>query len=912
MEVPLTVELQRSDILVDCVRATDTTVAVAWTHSEENVKYLSEIYPNRSAKYSDDITKEYRVAIYGDEACSQLVYSTEPLRGEKLFTETNCPPRFLFAGLKPATDYYVMVYNLTDSKQTLVPFKVTTAAPAVSKVVTTSAAVGDVVLFHNFGNLLYGGDLAARAAGVSRDDRASLTSYADAGLSGAITLDYEAADVTGEAAAYIPATASTEIGLFNTLDGLLDEMELDDWGWIGGKEDANGGSLCARPGYVKMGTTSNRAFIVTPALSAIPDGKRAKVTVKFKAAPYGSVNSEINAAEKAVAVKVLDGATLSSTWKVSYQSIGDSELFTLDGEQSCDWKEYSVTLEGVKCTSRIAIGGGCDSATATNRFFLDDVSVSIAALEDVLVKGTVTYSDGTPAEGVVISDGYSAVKTDSTGKYSLSPSVDAWYIYYSVPADCQVPINSYGQPAFFTKYDAKVDTYNFTLTKAAKENKFNLFCLADPQCKDDSTSSRDSFGRKNGDRFQNESVPAIKAHVQTKSDPCYGVTLGDIVYSEGSRNTQSFMTKMRDYMAEGKIGMPVFQTMGNHDYTYFYKTKPISADATSSTYNIKAQRAFENVFGPINYSWNRGDVHIVCMRNIQWDSNTDAGDYTSPIFTDEQYEWLKQDLSHVSTDKMVIFCVHVPMLNSGNKNVRNIISLLAKYPNSHIMSGHTHYMRNEPTRSSNVYEHVHAAVSGQWWWSNMNGDGCPNGYGVYEIEGNKITNWYYMGINEGMNDRDYQIRLYRGDLVCGNIAKSKTFNLQHGNNVILANVFNADSSWKVEIFEDGVSAGEMQAMGSRKYSPTSTSYPIGTSYPVLVPTDSGQDWWSIAYHISIIGRSGTSGSYHTNCFHMYKHTLKNPDAKSIRVEATDRFGRKYTCSEIVENSDSDLYPLEYK
>ena len=194
----------------------------------------------------------------------------------------------------------------------------------------------------------------------------------------------------------------------------------------------------------------------------------------------------------------------------------------------------------------------------------------------------------------------------------------------------------------------------------------------------------------------------------------------------------------------------------------------------------------------------------------------------------------------------------------------------------------------------------------------MNGDGCPNGYGVYDIEGNNITNWYYMGINEGMNSRDYQIRLYRGDLKCGNVSSSKTFNLQHGSNVILANVFNADSSWRVEIFEDGVSAGLMQAMTARKYSPTSDTYPIGTSYPVKPATDSSQDWWSIAYHISIIGRSA-SGSYHTACYHMYKHTLKNPNAKSIRVEATDRFGRKYTCSEVVENCTTNkaLYPYEY-
>ncbi|MBR0393903.1 MAG: hypothetical protein IIX04_02210, partial [Alistipes sp.] len=592
-ELPISVELQKSDIFVDTVYTTDTTVAVAWTISEENAKYLSEIYPNRSAKYTEDIKKKYKVAIYSDEACSKLVYSVTDIdsqfvtdsNGTTLFLETNCPPRFVFAGLKPATDYYVMIYNLTDSKQMLVPLKVTTASSAVSSVATSNAKVGDVILFENFGKLLYAGDLAARAAGVSRDDRSILTSFSGADLSGEITLDYTAASTSGESAVYIPAVASTEIGLFNTLKGLLDDMGIDQWGWIGGKSGANGGSVCARPGYAKIGTSGNRTFMVTPALSAIPDGKSATVTVKFKAAPYGGASSEIVPEEKALVVKVLDGTTLASDWKVTYSSEGDSKNLTLDGDQSCDWKEYSVTLKDVRSTSRIAIGGGRESATQTNRFFLDDVIVKVDSMEDVIVKGTVTYSDGTPAAGVVVSDGFTATQTDSKGAYSLKPCADTWYIYYSIPEDCEVELNSYGQPVFFTKYDSKVSTYNFTLKKmAAKESKFALFCMADPQCKYD--SEKDSFGRKNGDRFKNESVPAIKAHAQTKSAPCYGVTLGDIVYSEGTRNTQSFMTNMRDYMAASKIGMPVFQTMGNHDYTFFSSSKAINADATSSTYNM--------------------------------------------------------------------------------------------------------------------------------------------------------------------------------------------------------------------------------------------------------------------------------------------------------------------------------------
>lgn len=887
---------------VRAVRVTDSTIAIGWTITEANIPYIDQIIPNPSANYATDITKQYKVALYRDEACTDLVVSVSPVQksladNKDLFNATTCPPRFVFSGLEPATSYYAKVTNITDNYSNTKPVQVTTKAPVADKnnIVTANAKAGDMIVYENFAGLVYAGEGGARAAGISRTDRNKLTSFDGADVKG---------EITASNSGYYLVDGGTEIGLFNTLGGLIDEMGVQNWGYIGSIP----GSICARSGFLKIGTSNNRSLVCTPVLNAIPKGKLATLKVVFNAAPYGS-NSDLTVekydAERYMAVKALTGVTMASDNLVSYSDVADEQQLTLQGNYVSDWKEYSVTLSGVPSGASIALGGALDAAT-TNRMFLDDIRVFITALEDAptepIATGKITYSDGTPAAGVSVSDGYTVVQTAADGTYTIEhPHQDAWYIYYSVPADCNVEVNQYGQPAFFTKYSKTKSVYNFTLEKlpGGKETQFSLFCLADPQCHG---SKRSPQVKADTYRFDNESVPAIKAHAQTKSAPCYGVTLGDVVYSEGSRNSTSYMDDMRGYMAKDKIGMPIFQTMGNHDYTYFYSSKPISADETSSTYNIKAQRAFEDVFGPINYSWNRGDAHIVCMRNMQWSSNTDAGKYTSPTFTSEQISWLRQDLSFVPKDKLVIFCVHVPLVNSSRTGVQDVISLLKQYKEAHIMSGHTHYMRNEPTRSGGIYEHVHAAVCGNWWWSNINGDGCPNGYGVYDIDGNTIKNWYYMGVNPGMNDRDYQIRLYRGDLICG--GPKTYFNLQHGNNVIIANVFNADKNWKVKIYEDETSY-DMIAIGEKKYSP-GASNSIGTTSPVLVPTDSGQDWWAIGYHIGVVGRSGTSGSYHSNCFHMYKHTLRNPNAK-IRVEATDCFGRTYTATDILSNTASGGY-----
>ena len=506
-----------------------------------------------------------------------------------------------------------------------------------------------------------------------------------------------------------------------------------------------------------------------------------------------------------------------------------------------------------------------------------------------VAKGKITYINGKPAVGISVSDGFSVVQTDANGNYSLTPHIDAWYIFYTLPADCAVSTNSYGQPTFFTKYERERFVYNFTLTQMSDgvEPKFSLFCFADPQCS--------SSGNRN--RFVKESVVEINKHVAEKGIPCYGVTLGDIVSSSGTSDTTPQMPYMREHMSNRSVDLPIFQTMGNHDFTYFNSSAPLNPDQTSSTYNIKAQRLFEDIFGPINYSWERGNAHIISMRNMQWKNNTAPGDYVMS-FSDEQYQWLKQDLSFVPKDKLVILCVHIPIVNSSNKNVQNVIALLSGYREAHIMAGHTHYTRNEPTLSKGVYEHIHGAVCGAWWHSNTNGDGVPNGYGVYDIEGNTITNWYYKGVNGIMNDRDYQIRLYRGNHKSG--GKYEYFAQQHGDGVLLANIFNADDSWSIKVYEDGVYSGTMSKIAYKKETPAQGT---GIDNPTKPSTKSSQDWWAIGYLRGVKNRS--RGSYFTSCFHLYKYTLKNKNAK-IRVEATDRFGRTYSCDQITEDYDYSL------
>ena len=319
------------------------------------------------------------------------------------------------------------------------------------------------------------------------------------------------------------------------------------------------------------------------------------------------------------------------------------------------------------------------------------------------------------------------------------------------------------------------------------------------------------------------------------------------------------------------------------------------------------------------------------MRNTIFNSATNQKDY-SLGFTDEQLAWLQADLALVPNDKLILFCIHIPLYNRGGaeyKNVQEVLALLNQFTNVHILSGHTHHTRSYEhslygSTYTNIYEHNIAAVCGNWWRSNLNGDGAPLGYKVFEIEGNQMTNWYYQGFPDGMDSRDYQMRLYRGDAVTGADKGTKTgyygyYKFNFGSDVLLANIFGCDSQWKVEVYEDDVKTGEMEWMWDDALNAEDKSAIVGhgvladdpatedvVETPFYLNVYSPRDMYAIGYHVGVMGAGAYTSGGLTKCWSMWKYTLSNPEATNIKVVATDRFGRQYECSTITDGTDYSL------
>ncbi|MGZ5287735.1 MAG: calcineurin-like phosphoesterase C-terminal domain-containing protein, partial [Flavisolibacter sp.] len=185
---------------------------------------------------------------------------------------------------------------------------------------------------------------------------------------------------------------------------------------------------------------------------------------------------------------------------------------------------------------------------------------------------------------------------------------------------------------------------------------------------------------------------------------------------------------------------------------------------------------------------------------------------------------------------------------TGTKNNQALYDLLAGR-DVHIMSGHTHYHVN--VEKENIYEHNHGTVCGAWWTGPICGDGTPGGYGVYKVKGRELS-WHYQSTGK---EADYQMKLFVSDI---NASEKQ----------VLANIWNFDPKWKNDYWVDGVYKGSLEQIEG--FDPLAWSTLLGPELPKP---------------------RGFAEPKKTK--HLFRAVVSS-GASQVRVEATDRFGKKYS------------------
>lgn len=477
--------------------------------------------------------------------------------------------------------------------------------------------------------------------------------------------------------------------------------------------------------------------------------------------------------------------------------------------------------------------------------------------------GFIGDSKYNPISGVVVSDGYTSVQTDAKGVYQMKRNSNAKFVYYSIPSEYKVNTSSSVNVAnFYSTLSNTSKRYDFTLTKlsSGSETRFTLIAIGDPQVSGRTTDpyytpaglSSTSFTYSNLWRFKNETMSDIANTIKDISTPVYGISMGDEV------DTKYYSLQSSVKTVIGSTSMPVFSVIGNHDHY-----------GLDDTYNSVGVDSYENAWGPRNYSFNRGNVHIVVMDNVLFPNASDLSSYTAG-FTDDQVSWLRQDLSYVPKTKMVVLCYHIPLRNTNYQNRSAVLSLLSGYASVSLFCGHTHY--NEicnVTTDITALEHIHGAACGAWWKSTLNTEGTPNGYEVYTIDGTNFTNWYYKSISRPSS---FQMRLSTADCMYGGsngyYSYTNQLSLASNSGYVVANIFNADARWTVKAYEGSSTTGIVMTRGASK-----------------------PDAYAMGYHVGVLGRDANNYDGTNNHLYYYKRSDANA---VVKVVATDEFGNEYT------------------
>ena len=500
------------------------------------------------------------------------------------------------------------------------------------------------------------------------------------------------------------------------------------------------------------------------------------------------------------------------------------------------------------------------------------------------IHGELTDEEGKPMEGVVVSDGFTCVKTDSIGRYKLLTNKDSRFVYYTIPDYCEVLTHSETDRTalFYQPIVSKRKTYNFTLHRLphGKEKNYRLIVFGDPQVTNAfnpyfTGPNDDPVKKTDLERFTEETMTDVKETIGNlpAGTPVYALSMGDNVQYYGGYNA-SLEEGIRKAMGSSKAR--VFSVIGNHDQDN----------------NPLYKRKWEDSFGPTDYSFDRGDVHYVCFNNVHFFRGMSY--YQPGELMESQLKWLRQDLALADKSKKLIVSYHIPLTfgtrPSKNAEPLNITTEEGHYSSSilstilkeakafkggyELFCGHTHFAINHEINfhGQRVLEHCHAAACGNIWQSNINICGTPNGYYVYSIEQNHLTNAYYKGT---FWPAERQMSLFYANTNFNGESYATDWSLPHNEKVVVANVFNADSRWKVVAIEDG-HEHEMKRLNSK-----------------------GQDAFATGYHlkynkaVSAYFVSKRNGYLIMN--HLYYYIPKSKEAH-ITVKATDPYGNTYTGS----------------
>ena len=220
------------------------------------------------------------------------------------------------------------------------------------------------------------------------------------------------------------------------------------------------------------------------------------------------------------------------------------------------------------------------------------------------VSGKVSDQTGKGICDVLVSDGYSVVKSDIKGNYLLESNPRARFIFVSTPG-------GYEQAgSFYYRLDKDLaGPLDFRLKKVGQQSDKFIH-----------------IGDTEATIYKNW-IDGLKSYLSNHK-LAFLLINGDICYEKGMN------FHAREITSE-TMGLRVVYSLGNHDL--------VAGDY--------GEQLYEKLFGPVWYSFNVGGVHFVNLP-------VNYGDKVPSYSADDLYNWLRKDLDAIPRNTPVIVITH--------------------------------------------------------------------------------------------------------------------------------------------------------------------------------------------------------------------------------------------------------------
>lgn len=251
------------------------------------------------------------------------------------------------------------------------------------------------------------------------------------------------------------------------------------------------------------------------------------------------------------------------------------------------------------------------------------MSMKAGDTTSITIKGYVKDADGHGIKGVVVNNGTNFTTTDKNGAWTLpTDTLTSKFISISTPAGYVLPaVNGIARGFYKDVRTAMKSAQNtFVLNKRTKPvTRFHYIAISDPQLRTISDQKR----------WKTETVKDImhSADSLRRTGEVISVTLGDLVF-----DNMPFLKSFEASLRSNKL--TAFQCIGNHDFNKAY-AGAVNLKPGAMNY---AEKNFCNQFGPLNYSFNIGKVHVITINNINYKGNHKYEETIMPA----DIEWLKK------------------------------------------------------------------------------------------------------------------------------------------------------------------------------------------------------------------------------------------------------------------------------